>query len=91
MYGRMHVIKKFAAASVVAAAASGALLLGSPAYADNDTSGVGGLLSGNQAVIPISIPINVCGNSLAVLGLAGAGCRGGASVGGHGHHRYPIF
>jgi ChpA-C len=91
MHGRIHVIKKFAAAGVVAAAASGALLLGSPAYADNDTSGAGGVLSGNQAVIPISIPVNACGNSLAVLGLAGSGCRGGASVG-HGHgHRYPIF
>ena len=85
----MHVIKKFAAAGVVAAAASGALLLGSPAYADNDTSGAGGVLSGNQAVIPVSIPVNACGNALAVLGVAGAGCRGGASVG-HGH-RYPIF
>jgi small secreted domain DUF320 len=88
MYGRIHVIKKLAAAGVVAAA-SGALLLGSPAYADNDTSGAGGLLSGNQAVIPISIPINACGNSVALIGLAGSGCRGGASVG-HGH-RYPIF
>jgi ChpA-C len=85
----MHMIKKFAAAGVVAAAASGALLLGSPAYADNDTSGEYGLLSGNQAVVPISIPINACGNSVALLGLAGSHCRGGASVG--RGHRYPIF
>jgi hypothetical protein len=83
----MQVIKKLAAAGVVAAAASGALLLGSPAYADNDTSGAGGVLSGNQAVIPISIPVDLCGNSVAILGLAGSHCRGGASVG----HGNPIF
>lgn len=29
-----------------------------------------GLLNGNQAYIPVHIPINVCGNSIAVLGLA---------------------
>jgi hypothetical protein len=35
-----------------------------------------GLLNGNQAQIPIHIPINVCGNSIAILGLANsnAGC-----------------
>lgn len=35
-----------------------------------------GLLNGNQAHIPVHIPINVCGNSIAVLGLANsnAGC-----------------
>jgi hypothetical protein len=29
-----------------------------------------GLLNGNQANFPIHIPLNVCGNSIAVLGLA---------------------
>ena len=35
-----------------------------------------GLLNGNQAYIPVHIPINVCGNSIALLGLANsnAGC-----------------
>jgi len=79
-YGGMHVIKKLTAAGVLAAAASGALLLGSPAYADNDTSGAGGVASGNQVLAPISIPVNACGNSLAVIGLAGSGCRGTAAV-----------
>lgn len=77
-------IKMFAAAGVVAAAASGTLLLGTPAHADNDTSGAFGVLSGNQTAIPISIPINVCGTSIGILGLAGSHCRGGASVG-RGH------
>jgi hypothetical protein len=72
------VIKKFTAAGVLAAAASGALLLGSPAYADNHTSGSGGVASGNQVVAPVRIPVIACGNSVAVVGLAGSGCRRGA-------------
>ncbi|MEV4076639.1 chaplin [Nonomuraea fuscirosea] len=46
----------------------------------NRTSGTGGVLSGNQAVAPISAPIDVCGNAVAVLGHAFAGCKGGAVV-----------
>jgi ChpA-C len=51
------------------------------------TTGAGSVLGGNQIDIPISAPINICGNSVAVLGRAVAGCKGGASVrpGGHGH------
>ncbi len=35
-----------------------------------------GLLNGNQTFIPVHIPVNVCGNSIALLGLANsnAGC-----------------
>lgn len=35
-----------------------------------------GVLNGNQAYIPVHIPVNVCGNSIALLGLANsnAGC-----------------
>ncbi|GAA4605472.1 hypothetical protein GCM10023195_19040 [Actinoallomurus liliacearum] len=50
------------------------------------TTGAGSILGGNQINVPITAPINVCGNSAAVLGGALAGCKGGASVsGGHGH------
>jgi hypothetical protein len=70
----MHMIKKLTAAGVLAAAASGAMLLASPAYADNHTNGRGGVASGNQVVAPITAPILACGNSAAVLGLAGSGC-----------------
>jgi len=40
------------------------------------SSGNFGVLNGNQVYIPVHIPINVCGNSIAVLGLANsnAGC-----------------
>ncbi|TDB83350.1 chaplin [Actinomadura sp. KC216] len=46
------------------------------------TSGNFSVLGGNQAYAPISIPINICGNAVAVLGLAQAQCKGGATVGG---------
>jgi hypothetical protein len=45
------------------------------------TSGNGSVASGNQVIAPITAPVNVCGNSVAVLGVAGAGCDGGATVG----------
>jgi len=48
------------------------------------TSGAGSVAGGNQASIPITLPVNVCGNAAAVLGLATAGCQGGASAIGSG-------
>ncbi len=45
------------------------------------TSGRPACCGGNQMVAPITAPINVCGNAVAVLGNAFAGCKGGASVG----------
>jgi len=56
---------------------------------DMKSSGNFGLLNGNQVFIPISVPINVCGNAVSVLGLAQAQCKGGASVGDDGHHDMP--
>jgi hypothetical protein len=50
----------------------------------NRTSGRGSLLGGNQIIAPITAPINVCGNAVALLGNAFAGCQGGASVSGGG-------
>jgi hypothetical protein len=78
-------LKKFAATGVAALAAGGVMMMSAPAFAagGGGTSGKHGVLSGNQIFIPITAPINVCGNAVAVLGVAGAGCKGGASVGGH--------
>jgi ChpA-C len=78
-------LKKLAATGVVATAATGAMMFSAPAYAGVYTSGDGSVLSGNQVIVPISVPVNVCGNAVAVVGVAGAGCKGGAKVGG-GHH-----
>ncbi|MCW2886232.1 MAG: hypothetical protein QOE54_2183 [Streptosporangiaceae bacterium] len=78
-------LKKFAATGLAAVAAGGVMMLSAPAFAGGGggTSGNHGVLSGNQVVVPIAIPINVCGNAVAIIGIAGAGCKGGASVGGH--------
>lgn len=51
----------------------------------NSTSGRSGVLAGNQVVAPITAPVNVCGNAVAVLGDAAAGCLGGAHVGKPGY------
>jgi hypothetical protein len=60
---------------------------------DMKTSGNLSILGGNQVYAPISAPVNVCGNAIgAILGIAQAGCKGGASVttGGKHHKRPPI-
>ena len=45
------------------------------------------MLGGNQVVAPITAPINICGNSVAVVGEAFSGCEGGAEVVGSGPGR----
>jgi hypothetical protein len=61
-----------------------------PALADG-TNGDGSILGGNQVNAPISVPVNISGNSVAALGHAVAGSTGGAAVngyraaGGHSH------
>lgn len=44
------------------------------------TSGNGSILGGNQINVPVSAPVDICGNAIGISGLAGAGCEGGASV-----------
>ncbi|QFG23691.1 chaplin [Actinomadura sp. WMMB 499] len=56
---------------------------------DMKTSGNFSILGGNQVFAPISVPVNVCGNAVAVLGVAEAACKGGASVGDGGDHKLP--
>jgi hypothetical protein len=53
----------------------------SPQAAFGDTtSGSSSVLGGNQINVPVSIPVNVCGNAVAVAGGAFAGCKGGAKA-----------
>ncbi|MGW5372377.1 chaplin [Streptomyces sp. NPDC004009] len=74
------------------AAAAGMLLLGGAggAFADSDARGVAvnspGVLSGNVVQIPVDVPINVCGNTVNVIGALNP-AFGNACVNG-GHHRY---
>lgn len=79
-------LKKLTAAGIVAAAITGAVLTASPANADTD--GTGGTLSGNRIVVPISIPVDLCGNAIAVLGHSVGVCHGGVVIDSrhHGYH-----
>jgi hypothetical protein len=50
---------------------------------DATSIGNAGILNGNQAIVPIQVPVDVCGNALGVAGNAAANCKGGseASIG----------
>lgn len=80
--GRKHMLKKALAASAIVAAASGVLFTGAPAMANSNvfTSGNGSILGGNQLVADLDVPINVCGNAIAILGVAGANCHDSGST-----------
>ncbi|MET9531960.1 chaplin [Streptomyces sp. NPDC006649] len=42
---------------------------GGGAVAEGDTTGSPGVLSGNSVKLPVDVPVNVCGNSVDVVGL----------------------
>jgi hypothetical protein len=50
-----------------------AMGLATPAFADAEAHGAAigspGVLSGNVVQIPVHVPINVCGNSINIIGL----------------------
>jgi len=79
---------------IAAVAASGAMAVTMPAYADStvDGSAAGspGLISGNTIQLPVHVPVNVCGNTVNVVGLlnpaAGNSCanKGGGEAEAHG-------
>ncbi|OIJ92476.1 chaplin ChpH [Streptomyces colonosanans] len=60
---------------VAAAAATGGLVLAGAglAVADSGASGAAanspGILSGNVVQVPVHVPVNVCGNTISVIGL----------------------
>ncbi|MFJ7071870.1 chaplin family protein [Streptomyces sp. NPDC098781] len=58
---------------VIAFAASGAMAVTVPAYADSAADGAAadsaGLLAGNTIQVPLHVPVNVCGNTVNVVGL----------------------
>ncbi|MFJ6137131.1 chaplin [Kitasatospora sp. NPDC092286] len=63
--------------------------IGEGAHANGVAAGSPGVLSGNQIQIPISIPINICGNSIDIIGLfnpAGGGGNGGGGNNGGGNN-----
>ncbi|EST20538.1 MULTISPECIES: chaplin ChpH [Streptomyces] len=60
---------------VAAAAATGSLVLAGAGMAVADSGAQGaavgspGVLSGNVVQVPVHIPVNVCGNTISVIGL----------------------
>ncbi|MFD5077984.1 chaplin [Streptomyces sp. NPDC058371] len=84
---------------VVAAAATGILsMYGTPAFADSQANGGAadspGVGSGNNVQVPVGVPVNACGNSVAVVGALnpsfGNSCANGSSShGSHGSHGAP--
>ncbi|MFS8201502.1 chaplin [Streptomyces sp. CWNU-52B] len=77
---------------IIAAAASGAVAVTMPAFADSTADGGAarspGVISGNTIQLPVHVPVNACGNTVNVVGLlnpaAGNTC---ANVGGDGGHK----
>lgn len=72
--------RRIATAALAAAAFTAFGAAAAPAYADIVTDGTGSTGGGNQLQLPVSAPINLCGNSPAVLGASGAVCHGQATV-----------
>jgi hypothetical protein len=68
-------------------AAAGGGLPGVAFAAAGPHTGNVSVLSGNRVNAPASIPVNICGNAAAILGVATAGCEGGAMVVGSITHR----
>ncbi|MFI9756892.1 chaplin family protein [Streptomyces sp. NPDC051963] len=58
---------------IAVAAASGAMALAAPVHADSAAEGAAsgspGLISGNIIQLPVHVPVNVCGNTVNVVGL----------------------
>ncbi|MGC5411996.1 chaplin, partial [Streptomyces sp. DT225] len=80
---------------ITMAAAGGVLALGG-GYAHADAGAAGGasnspgVISGNSVQIPVHVPVNVCGNSVSVVGLlnpaAGNACGNGSDGASAGRH-----
>ncbi|WP_413759294.1 chaplin [Streptomyces sp. MMBL 11-3] len=70
-------------------AALGAIILGggAAASADSDAQGTAvgspGVLSGNLIQVPIHVPVNVCGNTVSIIGLLNPAFGNSCSNGGH--------
>ncbi|MHA6762343.1 chaplin [Streptacidiphilus sp. PAMC 29251] len=59
----------FVAAAAVSLLAGGAGVAAASSDAAGTAAGSPGVLSGNDIAVPIHIPVNVCGNTVDVIGL----------------------
>ncbi|WP_331771536.1 chaplin (plasmid) [Embleya sp. NBC_00888] len=98
----MNTFKKTAAVAVgiTALVVSGAGVANAGSEAKGAAVGSPGVLSGNNLQVPIHVPINICGNSLNLLGFfnptVGNVCANidgdhdkGGHEGGHAQHQAP--
>jgi hypothetical protein len=72
-------------AQILGLAVGGLLVTGTAAQADWTTGFNAGVLNGNQTSTTIQVPVNVCGNAIAVAGFASANCSGGAYANANGN------
>ncbi|MBZ4324119.1 chaplin [Streptomyces huiliensis] len=74
----------------VAAAGSVLAVTGGYAYADSGAQGVAahspGVASGNNVQVPVHVPVNVCGNTVNVVGALNPASGNTCVNGGHGGH-----
>ncbi|MEV6835410.1 chaplin family protein [Streptomyces sp. NPDC051133] len=82
----MNRVTRHSAFAVIAA--TGAMAVAVPAYADatadGSTAGSPGLISGNGIQLPVHVPVNVCGNTVSVAGLLNPAMGNGCANGGAG-------
>ena len=67
----MRTFKKAAVLTIAAAGlvASGAGVAAASSEAEGVAAGSPGVLSGNLIQVPVHVPVNVCGNTVNVIGL----------------------
>ncbi|MEU3253770.1 chaplin [Streptomyces sp. NPDC006997] len=78
---------------IAVVAASGAMAVTCPAYADSaaDGAAVGspGVVSGNTVQLPVHVPVNVCGDTVNVVGLLNPAAGNRCATGGGPAHQPP--
>ncbi|MBH1936644.1 chaplin [Streptomyces sp. AV19] len=87
-------MRQVAKKGLLTAAAAGTVLAaaGGYAYADSGAQGAAahspGVGSGNTVQAPVHVPVNVCGNTVNVVGLLNPATGNTCVNGGHGHHAH---
>ena len=70
---------------IAALSLGGLALTGTAAHADWNSGPNVGIFNGNQTSTTVQVPVNICGNAVAIVGFANANCDGGAyAVNGNG-------
>jgi ChpA-C len=68
----------FANSGCQGGAASNTVILGGNGGSDSGNAGGAAIGSGNNVTAPVSVPVDLCGISVALAGFSDAGCQGGS-------------